>query len=442
MLLVAATTGYQLRACDAAARAAGVELVLATDRCHVLDDPWRDGAIPVRFTGPAAEADAVRAVRAAAEQRPLDGVLAVGDGPAVIAAAVAEALGLRGHPAAAARAAANKLLTRRRLQAHGLPVPWFDVLPAAEPLPPERLAALRLPCVVKPLSLAASQGVIRADTPAGLAAAVERVRRLGAQAAARPASGDPAQVLVEGYIPGREVAVEGVLAEGRLQVLAVFDKPDPLEGPYFEETIYVTPAEGRAIRPAEGGPAEGGTITAAVQRAAAALGLKDGPVHAECRVNAEGVFVLEAPARPIGGLCARVLRFDGPAGRGLSLEALLLRHALGGDVSSWRRERRAAGVLMIPIPAAGRLARVDGLAAARSVEGIEEIVVTARRGQLIQPPPEGGSYLGFIFARAARPAAVTAALRAGPRPAADRDHARHPGRAAAVTRYCLACGGT
>lgn len=404
MLLAAATTGYQLRAYDAAARAAGAELVLATDRCHVLDDPWRDGAIPVRFKGRTAAADAVRAVRAAAEHRPLAGVLAVGDGPAVIAAAVAEALGLRGHPAAAARAAANKLLTRRCMQAHGLPTPWFHVLPAGDSLPPERLAATALPCVVKPLSMAASQGVARADTPAELAAAVERVRRLGAQADARAARDEPVQVLVEGYIPGREVAVEGVLAGGRLQVLAIFDKPDPLEGPYFEETIYVTPpAGGRAFaRP----------ITAAVQRAAAALGLTDGPVHAECRVNADGVFVLEAAARPIGGLCSRVLRFDGAAGRGVSLEALLLRHALGGDVSGWRRERRAAGVLMIPIPAAGRLARVEGLAAARSVDGVEEIVVTAQRDQLLQPPPEGGSYLGFIFARAARPAAVTAALRA------------------------------
>ena len=404
MLLAAATTGYQLRAYDAAARAAGVELVLATDRCHVLDDPWRDGAIPVRFKGRTAAANAVRAVRAAAEQRPLAGVLAVGDGPAVIAAAIAAALGLRGHPAAAARAAANKLLTRRSLQAHGLPVPWFRVLPPADPVPPERLAATALPCVVKPLSMAASQGVIRADTPAELAAAVERVRRLGARADAPAARDEPVQVLVEGYIPGREVAVEGVLAGGRLQVLAIFDKPDPLEGPYFEETIYVTPpAGGRAIAR---------SITAAVQRAAAALGLTDGPVHAECRVNAEGVFVLEAAARPIGGLCSRVLRFDGAAGRGVSLEALLLRHAMGEDVSGWRRERRAAGVLMIPIPAAGRLARVEGLAAARSVDGVEEIVVTAQRDQLLQPPPEGGSYLGFIFARAARPAAVTAALRA------------------------------
>lgn len=404
MLLVAATTGYQLRAYDEAARAAGVELVLATDRCHVLDDPWRDGAIPVRFKGRTAAANAVRAVRAAAEQRPLAGVLAVGDGPAVIAAAIAEALGLRGHPAAAARAAANKLLTRRSLQAHGLPVPWFHVLPPADPLSPERLAATALPCVVKPLSMAASQGVIRADTPAGLSAAVERVRRLSVQTDARTARGEPLQVLVEGYIPGREVAVEGVLAGGRLQVLAIFDKPDPLEGPYFEESIYVTPpAGGRNIAR---------SITAAVQRAAAALGLTDGPVHAECRVNAEGVFVLEAAARPIGGLCSRVLRFDGAAGRGVSLEALLLRHAVGEDVSGWRRERRAAGVLMIPIPATGRLARVEGLASARSVDGVEEIVVTAKRGQLIQPPPEGGNYLGFIFARAARPAAVTAALRA------------------------------
>ena len=396
VLLVAATTGYQLRSYDAAARQAGVELILATDRCHVLDDPWRDGAIPVRFHGEAAEADAVRAVGERAAARPLDGVLAVGDRPAVTAAAIAAALGLRGHPPAAVRAASHKALTRRCFRAHGLPAPWFRVLapgelPAGGPAPD-----MTFPCVVKPLSMAGSQGVVRADNPAALAAAVERVRRLGGR------TDPPLEVLVEGYIPGREVALEGVLAGGRLRMLAIFDKPEPLEGPFFEETIYVTP----------GGGSEARSIAAAVQRAVTALGLTDGPVHAECRINPAGVFVLEAAARPIGGLCSRVIRFDGAGVRGASLEALLLRHALGEDLSGWRREAPAAGVMMIPIPAAGRLGRVAGLDAARAVDGVEEVVITARRGQTIQPPPDGGSYLGFIFARAARPAAVTAALRA------------------------------
>ena len=402
VLLVAATTGYQLRSYDAAARQAGVELILATDRCHVLDDPWRDGAVPVRFHGDAAEAEAVRAVRELAARRPLDGVLAVGDRPAVIAAAIAAALGLRGHPPAAVRSASNKLLTRRCFRAHGLPVPWFHELPSGDPSPAPPQPTF--PCVVKPLSMAASQGVVRADTPAALAAAVERVRRLGGRTDPSARGDAPSPVLVEGYIPGREVALEGVLAGGRLQVLAIFDKPDPLEGPFFEETIYVTPGGGDGAAP--------GSTADAVQRAVTALGLADGPIHAECRINPEGVFVLEVAARPIGGLCSRVLRFDGRTVRGASLEALLLRHALGEDLSGWRREARAAGVMMIPIPAAGRLGGIAGLDAARAVDGVEEIVITARRGQTIQPPPDGGSYLGFIFARAARAATVTAALRA------------------------------
>lgn len=394
VLLVAATTGYQLRSYDAAARQAGVELTLATDRCHVLDDPWRDGAIPVRFHGDTAAADAVRAVQERAAARPLDGVLAVGDRPAAIAAAIAAAIGLRGHPPAAVCAASNKLLTRRCFEAHGLPGPWFRVLEPGEPAVGGQAWEAAFPCVVKPLSMAASQGVVRADDPSALAAAVERVRRLG--------GGETPPVLVEGYIPGREVALEGVLAAGRLQVLAIFDKPDPLEGPYFEETIYVTSSAAAAAAR---------SIADAVQRAVTALGLADGPVHAECRLNPEGVFVLEVAARPIGGLCSRVLRFDGPAASGVSLEALLLRHALGEDLSGWRREAPAAGVMMIPIPAAGRLGRVAGLDAARAVDGVEEIVITARPGQTIEPPPDGGSYLGFIFARAARPPAAIAALR-------------------------------
>ena len=396
VLLVAATTGYQLRSYDAAARQAGVELLLASDRCHALDDPWRDGAIPVKFDGAASEAAAVRAVRERAAAGPLDAVLAVGDRPAVVAAAIAAALGLRGHPPPAARAASNKLSTRRCFKAQGLPGPWFRLLPPGQPVAAGQAADMTFPCVVKPLSMAASQGVVRADTRAALAAAVERVRRLGARAS------PPLEVLVEGYIPGREVALEGILTASRLQVLAIFDKPEPLEGPFFEETIYVAP----------GGGADTPSIADAVQRAVTALGLTDGPIHAECRINAEGVFVLEVAARPIGGLCSRVLRFDGPAARGISLEELLLRHALGEDAAGWRREARAAGVMMIPIPSAGRLERVDGLDAARAVGGVEEVLITARRGQILQPPPDGGSYLGFIFARAARPAAVTAALRA------------------------------
>jgi biotin carboxylase len=256
------------------------------------------------------------------------------------------------------------------------------------------------PCVVKPLGLSGSRGVIRANSPAGLAAAVDRVARLLARLDVRALRiGFENDILIEGFIDGRELAVEGIVTDGLLRVLAIFDKPDPLDGPFFEETIYVTP------------PALSPDVEAAVrreaQRAVSALGLWHGPVHAECRVSPAGVVMLEAAARPIGGLCARVLRFDG----GVPLEELLLHHALDHDVGWCERERPAAGVMMIPIPKRGLFRGVEGEGSAVAVEGVEEVRITAKPDQLLEPLPEGASYLGFIFARAARSDGVVAALR-------------------------------
>ncbi|MCY3842458.1 MAG: ATP-grasp domain-containing protein [Acidobacteria bacterium] len=431
ILLVTTTTGYQTRAFAAAAERLAVDLAIASDRCHVLDDPWRDAAIPVRFHE---EREAVRAIREAAADRPFDGVVAAGDRPAVIASLAAEALDLPGHPPLAARAAANKLRTRERLRAAGLPCPRFRVIPrdadaardavavgpadavgpgdAVRPAgavgpagavrPADRVG---LPCVVKPLAMSASRGVMRADTPDAAGRAAARLCRL-LEAPEVRALRDPANdvILIEEYIDGREVAVEGVVTAGRFRTLAIFDKPDPLEGPHFEESIYVTPAA--LDRPDEQ------RVVEQVTSAAAALGLTHGPVHAECRLNARGVFVIDIAARPIGGLCARALRFHdgrGPAAR--PLEELLLLHALGRDVGGWRRVPGASGVMMIPVPRQGRYEGVAGVGAARSVRGVEDVVITAAVGQPIAPPPEGGSYLGFLFARARRPAAAVAALR-------------------------------
>ncbi len=400
VLLIATTTGYQTRAFGEAADRIGVELVFATDRCHRLDDPWRDGAIPVRFHD---EAAFLEAIGEAARHRPVHGVLAVGDRPAVFAALACEALGLRGHPPAAARASGDKLETRRRFAAAGLPCPAFS-----EVLLDSDLATVRpefeFPCVVKPLALSGSRGVIRADNPETLHAALERVRRLLSRPAIRERrhpSDD--RVVLETFIPGREYAVEGVVEDGTLRVLAVFDKPDPLDGPFFEESIYVTPS----AEPAD----EQRRMEQAVARAVAALGLRHGPVHAECRVNEAGVFVLEVAARPIGGLCARALRFQGPGGVVLPLEELLLRHALGESVTGYRRETDASAVMMIPIPRAGIYRRTDGVDAARAVAGIVAVVMTAKPDQRLEPLPEGASYLGFIFARRARPAEAVTALR-------------------------------
>jgi ATP-grasp domain/L-amino acid ligase C-terminal domain 2/ATP-grasp N-terminal domain len=399
LLLLSTTTGYQLRSFSDAAERAGVEILFATDRCHMLDDPWQDRAIAVRFHDEAASLDAIVQ---SARQRPLDGVIAVGDRPVALAALVAAALRLPGNPPDAAAASANKLETRARLIAAGLPVPWFTSVPLSE-LSESGVAGLHVefPCVVKPLGLSGSRGVVRADSSTQLATAINRVARLLARPDVRAMrSGLEEQLLVEGYIDGAEFAVEGVLTRGELRTFAIFDKPDPLDGPLFEETIYVTPSALPQARQRD--------IGLEVQRAATAIGLLHGPVHAECRVGPEGIFILEVAARPIGGLCSRALRFSPDAA---PLEEVLLRHALGEDTMRYVREEAASGVMMIPIPKRGIFKRVENEDDARAVEGVEEIRMTAKQDQLLEPLPEGASYLGFIFARASSPQRVAAALR-------------------------------
>ena len=380
VLLVAATTGYQVREFADAAGALGVQLVLATDRCHILENPWGDDAAPVRFEDPEP------GIEALAARGPFDGILAVGDRPACVAAQAAEHLGnLRFHPVEAARAAANKLLSRERFRASGMLVPAFRRMRLGDADPD----IFRFPCVLKPLDSSASRGVIRANNSEEFLAAAERIARMQ--------DGD---ILVEDYIPGREFALEGVVTAGKLQTLAIFDKPEPLEGPYFEETIYLTPSR-------EPNNAQQ-RIRETAQAAVTALGLQDGPVHAEMRVNDQGVWILEAAARPIGGLCARVLRFEPPQCR---LERLLLRHALGEDVSSATLAPGSHGVMMIPIPHAGVYRGVQGLEDARRVPGVEDIVITAKEGQEMLPLPEGSTYLGFLFFRAPSDDLVLSGLR-------------------------------
>lgn len=410
VLLVAATTGYQIRSFGEAAEKLGVRLVFASDRCDRLEDPWWDGAIPVRFHE---EARSVDAVLSACRGTPPDGIVAVGDRPAVLAARLARSFGLPGHPPAAAATSRNKLATRRALQAAALPTPWFISMPLDGDA--EALArGLDYPAVVKPLALSGSRGVVRVDHPAEFVAAFERVRRLLHMRDVRIERDEAhAHALVEGFIPGAEYAMEGLLTHGRLQVLAMFDKPDPLNGPFFEETIYRTPS----VSP----PELQERVASAVTAASAAIGLHHGPVHAECRISGDTVYVLEVAARPIGGLCSRALRFrsgglkasgyhdDEP--ESVSLEDVLLRHALGQDVAGYRRECAASGVMMIPIPKRGVYRGVEGVDEAKHVAGIEDIRITAKPDTMLVPLPEGKSYLGFIFARAEKPCAVDGALR-------------------------------
>ncbi len=346
-----------------------------------------------------ADSDAgLRQILAYAERYPLRAIVAVDEETTLLAAKAAAALGLPHNPVEAVAACLDKFRFRSRLAAAGVSSPGFRLLSlSAEP---EAAAAKTdYPCVLKPLSLSASRGVIRADDPGQFVAAVRRIARILDDPEIAVKGEAAASILVEAYIPGPEVALEGLLMGGRLQVLALFDKPDPLEGPYFEETIYVTPSslDGELQR----------AIAGTAAQAAAALGLREGPVHAELRLDEGGPTMVEMAARSIGGLCGRSLSF----GTGLSLEDLIVRHALGLPLESTARERRAAGVMMIPIPRAGVLTAVDGVAAAREVPGIEEVTISIPLGQTVVPLPEGNRYLGFIFAKAEAPAAVEAALR-------------------------------
>ena len=400
VLLLATTTGYQTRMFGEAADRLGVKLVFATDRCDQLEDPWWDEAIPVRFHQ---EQAATEAILDAARAQPVAGVLAVGDRPTVVGALVARALGLPGHLPSAARAARDKHLLRDRLLGAGLHAPRFLAVPRSTD-PRELVARLWWPIVVKPTVLSGSRGVIRANNEYEFIDAFERVQDL-LDASDIKAMRDPAtdEILLEQFVDGAEYALEGVLEHGQLRTLAIFDKPDPLEGPFFEETLYITPTRADS------------TIQQALEQttaeAARALGLFHGPIHAECRVNTRGVFILEVAARPIGGLCALVLRFVGPGDGPIGLEELILRHVLGEPMAPWCREPDATGVMMIPIPGEGVYRRVHGVDAARGVPGVTDIRITAKPDQLLLPLPEGASYLGFIFARAAEPAAVERALR-------------------------------
>jgi hypothetical protein len=387
VLLLASAQSYRSPAFLAAAERLGVEVV-----------GGRDVPLPLLASASGLALDyrdlprSVAAIVAFAERRPLGAVMGVDDSATVLAAAAARALGLPHDGPDAARAARDKRVMRERFSAAGLPSPRHRAFTTADD--PRRIAAeVSYPCVIKPTSLGASRGVMRADDPEQLVARFERLCRL-----LRTETCD--ELLVEDYVPGREVALEGLLDGGGLRVLALFDKPDPMEGPFFEETLLVTPSR----LPAAAREA----IADTARRAAHALGLRRGPIHAELRFGAAGPQLIELAARTIGGLCSRTLRFQGAG----SLEELVLRKALGLDTSSVVPEPGASGVLMVPIPGAGLLRGVEGIEEARAETGVEDVEITARIGYPLVPLPEGDRYLGFVFARGPDPDAVERSLRA------------------------------
>jgi biotin carboxylase len=403
--IFASKLGYQTRSFEAAARKLGVQLVYVTDRCHELNDPWGDHAIAARFANPEeAAATAIQSFRA----KPLTAILALGDAPAVAASYAARGLGLRSNHPAAVEACHNKLRMREVSRDAGLLNPptalWFrcvSLLPPPEP----SLLGIQFPCVLKPLSLSASQGVMRVNSQEEFRVAARRLAQLLDRPDLQMKNLSPArQALIEEYIPGFEVAVEAILIDGELKLLAIFDKPDPLEGPYFEETIYLTPSRLSAEQQS--------AIHQCATQAIRALGLTHGPVHAEFRINEHDVWPIEVAPRPIGGMCAASLSFVSPQSAGaIGLEELILRHAIGEDISAWQREPAASAVMMIPVPASGILEKVDGITQAQLVPNVSDVQISARVHDQILAWPEGSSYLGFIFAKAESPAAAEQALR-------------------------------
>jgi biotin carboxylase len=323
----------------------------------------------------------------------IDAVIGVDDGAVLVAAEAARALGVPHATPDAVAATRDKAVMRELLAAQSVPQPAFAVVDSIESAA-GRASVLGYPVVLKPLSLSASRGVIRADDESALRAVWERVRRIAEEAGA-PA-GQP--LLLEEFVSGPEVAVEGLVTDGTLEVLAVFDKPDPLEGPFFEETIYVTPS--RLGRDAE--------IRAIVEAGVRALGLDRGPVHAEVRFGPEGPVLIEVAGRSIGGLCSRALTFGMLGG---SLEEQIIRAALGLTRRGMARTERATGVMMLPTPAEGVLEGVRHTEAVAEVEGVTGIEITVTTGRWVRPLPEGDRYLGFLFAEGETPDDVEAALR-------------------------------
>jgi biotin carboxylase len=385
LLLVPART-YRAADFVLAAERMGLELVVASD-----------GALPLgRAVIPARSADLdASARRIVALAGSVDAVVAVDTPMLVLAATVAAKLGLPNHPVDAVRAALDKAAQRQRWAAAGVPQPSFLLVPAGDSVR-QAAEAVGFPCVVKATSLSASQGVLRADDPAAAVEAARRVRQV-LDEAERPAA-EP--LLVEEYLAGPELSIDGVMTAGDLTVTAVFDKPGMPDGPTFEETLLVTPSRLAA-----------GTLAAAVRvaaDAARALGLCTGPVHAELRICDRGPAMLELAPRSIGGLCSRALHFPG----GASLEEIVLANALGRPVPAAAGPARSAGVFMLPVPRPGILRAVEGRDGALAVPGVTGLTITIPLGQRVRPLPDGDRYLGFVFAEADTPAGVEQALTA------------------------------
>ncbi len=401
VLLLIPTTTYRTSAFLDAATRLNLDVVIGCDESQALASLTPGTSLTLDFRDPG---DAVAQIAQMAGESPFHAVIGVDDKTLILAAMANHALALPHNSVESVQATRNKYLMRKALQRGNVHSPHFELL-SIEENPQEYGARVQYPCVLKPTFLSASRGVIRANNCQEFILAFRQIVTLLSNPEIERESGifsnngSTREILVEDYISGREIALEGLLFDGELKTLALFDKPDPLEGPYFEETLYITPS--RLSQNFQD------KIAHVTQQATRILGLREGPVHAELRFDGERVWPIEIAARSIGGLCSRVLEFS----RNLTLEELILLHALGRDVQAVQRQQEGAGVMMLPVPEHGILQEVAGLEEACEIPGVEDVLISIPTGQVVEPLPFGSRYLGFIFARGRNPDSVEHALR-------------------------------
>lgn len=334
------------------------------------------------------------------EQTSIGAVLGYEEDATLTVAHIAAALGLPAHPVAAAEAALDKPMMKQRFAAAGIPAADF-IVAADEDEAVAWAEAGGYPVVVKPCRGSASQGVIRANDEHTLRQAYRRLRRIIRDHELDNGGRPPSAHLVERYLPGSELSCELLLQYGAPEVITEFGKPLPLTGPYFEESIYLTPpALGAALRR---------EVHELSMAAAKALGFYHGPAHCEIRLTPDGPKVLEIAGRLLGGACAGSFRDR----LGEDLDALLLRSALGERITlpAPADDAPTVGALMIPVPGEGRVVAVRGDDGARRVPGVRDVSLQTEPGEIVVPFPEQACYaVGFVSASGPDEAAVVGSL--------------------------------
>lgn len=390
LLLISHHNSYRIASYIKAAKNLSLDVTIASQGKHSLVTEVADG-LHVNFDD---TESALKEIIKENNKKPFAGILGSDDQTVELAAQAAKVLHLPHNPPEAAQYSHRKDLARAKLTLADRNVPFHCLLNLTKPIK-NQIIDLPLPCVVKPLNMSASRGVIRVDNTEQLKVACERLRPILADS---PNIFEQTHILIEAYIDGIEIAYEGYLQNKKLNTITIFDKPDQLTGPYFAETIYVTPSSlDNDLQLA---------IKMEIEKSCKAYGLVTGSIHAECRIDKNNkVWILEIASRTIGGDCARILDNNN-----YSLEEMAILLSIGKNITI-KKSKKARAVMMIPIKQKGLLKRVEGLSLANKVKHIDSIDIIINQGHELIPLPEGNQYLGYIFSSADTSEKATEAIR-------------------------------